>query len=41
LKRFFDAALQGIQATDFWAACHAVTWERRRFCLANLLLELE
>jgi len=41
LKRIFKEAFAEILVTDFWAAYHAVTRERRPFCLTHLLRELE
>ncbi|HQH73175.1 MAG TPA: transposase [bacterium] len=41
MQEFFADAFAGTLVTDFWAAYHAVTCERRLFCLAHLLCELE
>ena len=41
LKKFFEDAFAGTLVTDFWAAYNTVTCERRQFCLAHLLRELE
>lgn len=41
LKKFFADAFAGALATDFRAAYHAVTCERRQFCLAHRLREVE